>query len=651
MAGVTYPKFNWDASNLAEELRIFKRQFELCLEDAEVVSLSRAATKLKLAIGAEGLRRLDASGLTEQRQSRCAPIWNLLQQQLNKHINYRVHRLELSTLRFRPTELIDDFVNRCRDKARACDFTPHDLDARIQELVIATTPISAFQKELLSKDNTFTLDDMLQLGRRYEAIQAGTISLQNLLSDSTNVDAFRNERHGSQRRPTARPQPNTPHKACGNCGRKHAPKSCPASNDTCGFCHNLGHWNDFCRKRDRTNYSENTQRTNPPLRPTRRHDEVTFDDRDDVQYMRSFSSVDIAPAASPLASVMSEVFTTLDIQPPGLPGSGYTLKLKVDTGACGNTLPLRTYKQMYPRGGQPLTPAPHLKLTAYNGGEIPCMGSISMPCKRRESAWTQAVFYVVDVPGPAIVGLPTSKLLRLVTINVDGVNQDVPETITSVQDLKRRYPKQFDTIGNFEGPAKLLLKDGAEPFTDAPRKCSIHLKDKLRAELDKMEEQGIIRKVEEHTDWCSSLAFTTKKNGSLRICLDPQRLNANLKRCPHKIPTVEELNPQFSGAKFFSKLDAKAGYWSVHLDEESQLLTTFRTVFGRYCWRRLPFGLSTSQDIFQARMDIILEGLPGVVSIADDVCIIGTTEAIHDANLMRLMDRAVEKGLVFNSAK
>lgn len=55
------------------------------------------------------------------------------------------------------------------------------------------------------------------------------------------------------------------------------------------------------------------------------------------------------------------------------------------------------------------------------------------------------------------------------------------------------------------------------------------------------------------------------------MCLDPQKLNASLKRCPHKIPTLEELNPMFANAKMFSKLDAKAGYWSIHLDEESQL--------------------------------------------------------------------------------
>ena len=153
------------------------------------------------------------------------------------------------------------------------------------------------------------------------------------------------------------------------------------------------------------------------------------------------------------------------------------------------------------------------------------------------------------------------------------------------------------------------MKEDAEPFIDHPRKFAIHIKEDLKRELDKMERDGIIRKIQGHTDWCSSLTLPRKKDGSIRVCLDPQKLNMNLKRCPHKIPTLEEINPALSKAKVFSKLDAKAGYWSVQLKEDSQPLTTFRTPFGRYCWKRLPFGLRVSQDIFQARMDEILEGL------------------------------------------
>ena len=89
--------------------------------------------------------------------------------------------------------------------------------------------------------------------------------------------------------------------------------------------------------------------------------------------------------------------------------------------------------------------------------------------------------------------------------------------INSIEDLKREYTEQFDKLGNFPGEAKLHIEDDAEPFIDAPRKCPIHIKDELKLEIDNLATQGVIRKVGEHTDLCSSLEFSTKKDGSMRI--------------------------------------------------------------------------------------------------------------------------------------
>ena len=63
------------------------------------------------------------------------------------------------------------------------------------------------------------------------------------------------------------------------------------------------------------------------------------------------------------------------------------------------------------------------------------------------------------------------------------------------------------------------------PHIDAPRKTPIALKDAIKEELDSMVEDCVIRKVTEPTDWVSSLAYSKKKSGKLRICLDPRHLN------------------------------------------------------------------------------------------------------------------------------
>ena len=100
--------------------------------------------------------------------------------------------------------------------------------------------------------------------------------------------------------------------------------------------------------------------------------------------------------------------------------------------------------------------------------------------------------------------------------------------------------------------------------------------------------------------------------------------------------------------KVFSKLDAKSGYWSIKLDEESQKLTTFQTPFGRYCFQRLPFGLSVSQDIYQMEIDHILEQCEGACGIADDIIISGKDEEEHDRNLINFMKVACKEGLKLN---
>ena len=146
----------------------------------------------------------------------------------------------------------------------------------------------------------------------------------------------------------------------------------------------------------------------------------------------------------------SEVFTTLDVICPRKKGMR-KIKLKVDTGAAGNTLPLRTYKQMYKPPPPPppppkkkkkrkkkkkkkkeekkkkkkkkdiLEPTRNVKLVACNGQEIPCLGSINLQLRFGKQTFTKAKFYVVDVPSAPIVGLPTCEKIGLVTIHCDDL--------------------------------------------------------------------------------------------------------------------------------------------------------------------------------------------------------------------------------------
>ena len=69
--------------------------------------------------------------------------------------------------------------------------------------------------------------------------------------------------------------------------------------------------------------------------------------------------------------------------------------------------------------------------------------------------------------------------------------------------------------------------------------------------------------------------------------------------------------------------DLKEGFLQVELDEESSILTTFQTPWGRYRFHRMPFGIAPAPEIFQMKLDQNLEGLSGVFKIADDILITG----------------------------
>ena len=272
------------------------------------------------------------------------------------------------------------------------------------------------------------------------------------------------------------------------------------------------------------------------------------------------------------------------------------------------------------------------KLTAYNGTIIPHYGTISLNCQKNDRPWSDHVFYVANSSGPIIIGLPSCQSLGLVTLHC-AVAFNKGE-ITNTRDLIKNYPHCFDRLGKH-----------------AQRKCPLQLREEIKRTLCEMEKNGIIRKVTDPSAWVSSLTYPRKSNGELRICPDPKDLNKNSMRTFHKTPTVEEVTHKFHGSKVFSKLDAKNGYWGIKLDAESQLLTTFNTPFSRYCFVRMPFGLIMSQDVFQQRMDMILEQCSGTIGISDDVVVYGRDKSEHDAHLNSLMQVASQEGLVFNSKK
>ena len=138
-----------------------------------------------------------------------------------------------------------------------------------------------------------------------------------------------------------------------------------------------------------------------------------------------------------------------------------------------------------------------------------------------------------------------------------------------------------------------------------------------------MESIGVISRVSQPTDWCAGMVVVPKPDGRVRICVDLIKLNQSVRRERHILPSVEQTLAQLGGATVFSKLDANSGYWQMELTKQSALLTTFITPYGRYCFNRLPFRITSAPEHFQRRMSDILQGLEGVVCLIHNILVYG----------------------------
>ena len=108
----------------------------------------------------------------------------------------------------------------------------------------------------------------------------------------------------------------------------------------------------------------------------------------------------------------------------------------------------------------------------------------------------------------------------------------------------KEYSDIFKGIGLFPGECKFHIDYDVMPVVHPPRRVLFAQRDKIRSELDRMEQSDIITKVSTPTQWVNSLVVVEKpQSGKLRICLDPQDLNKAMLRPHYPMRTLDEISP------------------------------------------------------------------------------------------------------------
>ena len=273
-------------------------------------------------------------------------------------------------------------------------------------------------------------------------------------------------------------------------------------------------------------------------------------------------------------------------------------------------------------------------------------------------------FVIVKEDFHPLLGANAIQKMALITVNnekfkmVAKVSQ-VYEFISQHSDsIINEFKDVFkEELGRLPGEVHLEVDSGVIPNVAAARRIPVALKDNLKVELEKLVKKKVIEPVSEPTPWVSALALVAKKNGNLRLCIDPRPLNKALKREYFQLPTLDDLQPELADSKVIFNLDLRDGFWQVKLDEASSRLTTFTTPFGRFQWKVLPFGIAPAPKIFQKALFNNMSDLEGVINRANDLLVIGKGKTMeeatvdHDIKLRKLLRRCRDRGMRLDAGK
>ena len=339
------------------------------------------------------------------------------------------------------------------------------------------------------------------------------------------------------------------------------------------------------------------------------------------------------------------LYATVELESPD--GSTKKLKGKVDTGAQVNLMNYTTFREIFGNDAESILHDSQVKLTGHGGKRFRNHGKFRIDCVRHNDVVVRRVEFFVSDYGSNLFSLKFTRAMKIIEImcekDKDCKDCHGPYDVSEVRDsteekkdvtpapdqdsakpeysLKVKKPIEirdtaqvikdandvFEGIGELKGYQYLIeIDDKVQPVVSRRYSVPPPMQEPLKKNLDWMVDIDVIKKQEEATPWVSNVLCTPKPNGDIRISPNPKPLNKAVRRQHHYAPTMEDILQKLHGCRYFSTLDQSSGYWNIEVHPDSVHLLTFNTPFGRYAYKRLPFGLVSSQDVFQRAVDLFV---------------------------------------------
>ncbi|XP_014668933.1 PREDICTED: uncharacterized protein K02A2.6-like [Priapulus caudatus] len=530
-------------------------------------------------------------------------------------------------LKREPGHFLDAWFNTVRERASECKFPEQFHEQAIRDNLTFSCADDGAKLKLYDQGARLSLEKAFQVLSMREAT-----SQELKESKTASIEAVRYQPpRVSQKTPWRKGniydkiRKNTPQQGvrCGYCDRSHpfGKRNCPAANHKCRKCTKTGHFEAICKSSGQMQVRQ--------IEGERHHDK---------QPSHTFGG-----------GVREEI--TSD--------PGWHIKLTagieeliwcIDTGAQVSVMPEKAYHHSFGELSMP-----DKELVGAGDKRLNIVGCADMSLCHGN---TQVKKSVVRGASKLLLGVPAIRSLGLIhhilgTCTVRAIDAKAPVLpLRTKTEVMEAYPMLFTGLGRLEGEHAIRLKEGVKPFClTTTRRVALPLLKKVQRKINCLVKLDVVESVDEPTDWCAPIVVVPKRSGDVRMCVDRTRLNEAVQKELYPMPTVECTLGKIAEGMVYSKLDANSGFHQVALNQESRKLTRFITPFGRFLYKRLPYGITSAPEYYQKRMDQILKDLPRVICHVDDILVTERNQIEHNERLRAVLDRLQQAGLTLNPDK
>lgn len=551
--------------------------------------------------------------------------------------NYRFHLRKQAD-----DETVEEFSIALRKLAIHCKFGEYLCTALRNQFVFGLRSVR-IQNRLL-ETTALTMDGALTTAKAMELSAKGGAEIQQQKESKSTVNYIQQRNKttkGKQPTPSTSKVQESKKVLCFRCGKQdHRADKCTHKNTTCSYCDKKGHLKVVCFKAKQDNKKKQTNYIDTETTDAENTDSIEeifniCQDEKHNQKNRSKICIDL--------KINNDVFLGFEIDS----GSPVTI-ISVDD------------KEKYFRTKE--LQSTDTKLVSYCGTTINVLGFFYV-CVHTAIESRDMKLYVVKSNRKPLLGREWLHELKLdwnsifnASENakiVSSIRQQQLSTVRSFEQLKQKYAKVFEkSMGKIENvQARIRLQENVQPMFVKARKLPFALRDAVKKELNELERNGIITKVDS-SRWATPIVPVKKHDNKVRLCGDYKiTVNPRIMIEEHPLPTIEELFASMAGGLKFTKIDLTKAYLQLEVHPDDREILTLSTHRGLYQPTRLMYGIASGPAKWQREIEQILKDIDGVSVFLDDIKITAPNDEIHLERLETVLSRLAKYNMRVNLDK